>query len=76
MNIKYTRLPTGYHHVRATDFHHLFAQWPVGYPLEQQHVSFGESEIGEQTLIDFIVEAEECAEMRHDFARSGETKHD
>ena len=52
----------------------MFAQWPVGAELEQQHVSFGESEIGEQTLIDFMTEAQECAEMHHDFARSGEVK--
>jgi hypothetical protein len=61
MNIKYSRLSTGYHHVRATDFSHLFAQWPVGAELEQQHVSFGESEIGEQTLIDFMTEAQQMA---------------
>jgi hypothetical protein len=59
MNIKYSRLSTGYHHVRATDFSHLFAQWPVGAELEQQHVSFGESEIGEQTLIDFMTEVQQ-----------------
>lgn len=76
MNIKYTRLATGYHHVRATDFHHLFAQWPVGADLDQEHVSFGESPISEQTLIDFMTEAQECAEMRHDFAAIKGSQHE
>lgn len=39
MMLEYKLLPSGFHYVKATGFHHLFAQWPVGEPLRPEHVS-------------------------------------
>jgi hypothetical protein len=69
--VKYIRLDSGYHYVKAIDYAHLFAQWPVGTPLRAEHVGYND-EIDVPTLIEFM----QCADFRetNDLAKQGDVK--
>lgn len=65
MQVTYKRLDTGYHHVRAVGFAHLFAQWPIGSPVTSLDVSYGECHPGADTIREFCEAAQRAADTQH-----------
>lgn len=61
MNLQYRRLESGFHYVRDTDSHHLFAQWPVGESLAPEHVSVGLADLHPERLRLFMSKAEDLS---------------
>lgn len=61
MQVTHTLLDTGYHHVRAVGYAHLFAQWPVGVPVSTSDVSYGEFWPGADTIFRFCEAAQTAA---------------
>ncbi len=62
MKLSYKILTTGYHYARATDHHHLYAQWSVGSRLSSADVSFGEYHPGFDVIHRFVDEAQRVAD--------------
>ena len=64
MHVSHKLLSTGYHHVRATGYAHLYAQWPIGTLCDTFSVSAGEFPPSLET-IDLFVEAANRAAEQH-----------
>lgn len=62
MNVTHKILSTGYHHVRAVGYAHLFAQWPVGTRLSLADISDGEMPVSVATLNEFASAAKMAAD--------------
>lgn len=56
MQVKHYVLTTGYHHVRAVGYAHLFAQWPVGTRCDHSSISAGEMPPIDSALVDYFIE--------------------
>lgn len=54
MNVSHKIIDSGYHYVKALDYAHLFAQWPVGTELTIEQVSQGEFKKSDETISNFI----------------------
>jgi hypothetical protein len=61
MQVEHKVLSTGYHHVRAIGYAHLYAQWPMGTRLTFDAISTGEGFVRDETLAEFIEQAERAA---------------
>lgn len=62
MQVTHKILDTGYHHVRAVGYAHLFAQWPRGCPVTSFDVSHGEFHPGADVLREFCEAAQRAAD--------------
>ena len=61
MRVTHKILDSGYHHVRALGYTHLFAQWPKGSPVTSNDVSYGECHPGADVVREFCEAAQEAA---------------
>jgi hypothetical protein len=62
MNVTHKIIDTGYHHVRAVGYAHLYAQWSVGSPVTSFDVSYGESHPGPDAIREFCESAQQAAD--------------
>lgn len=64
MEVTHNILDTGYHHVRAVGYAHLYAQWPKGSPVTCFDVSYGECHPGPDVITNFCNAAQRAADQQ------------